>query len=209
MKAKTHWILSCLLLYSGLNLFSQEFKFGFLAGFDVAKSYLANNIPENTANSDYHPMISYNVNGYIGYKSKGIWGLSVEPGFIQKGYSIKFQNHNVRFQLNYLQMPVLADIYFTDKIFLSVGPELAYLLNAKIKTVSDKGDISDIYDRKFELSGIAGINYKITGKFDAGFRYSHGFMYTMEIPYTDANGHLIAKSEEYNQYFQLIVRYRL
>jgi hypothetical protein len=208
MKSKTVMILTVLVLFSSLELFSQNFRFGFLAGMDITKSFLTN-LPDNLAKSANEPMLSYNLNGYIGYKTAGFFGVSIEPGFIQKGYIQVFQENNVRFQLNYLQMPVFADIYFTDRLFLSVGPEIAYLLNARLKTISDKGDITGLYEKRFELSGIVGINYNIVKKFDTGLRYSRGFTYTSEINFTDANGHFITNSKEFNQYLQLIVRYRM
>lgn len=209
MKTKTFIILSGLLLFTSYRLYSQDFKFGFLGGMDIAKSYLTD-LPDNSAASEYYPMISYNLNGYIAYKTAGIFGISAEPGFIQKGFIQKYEGSNLRFQLNYLQIPVFADIHITNKIFLSVGPEFAYLLNAKIKPVNDKGDKIDLYDkRKFEISAIAGLNYEITNKFDAGLRYSRGLTYTVELNYTDANGHLVANPKEFNQYFQLIVRYKI
>jgi len=209
MKTKTFIILSGLLLFASYRLYSQDFKFGFLVGMDITKSYLKD-LPDNSEASEFYPMISYNLNGYIGYKTAGIFGISVEPGFIQKGYIQKNEGSNLRFQLNYLQMPVFAEIHITDKLFLSAGPEIACLLNVKINTTSDKGKITDEYDaRKFEISGIAGLNYEITDKLGTGLRYSRGLSYTRELNYTDANGHLIANPKEFNQYIQLIVRYKI
>jgi len=208
MKTKTIWIIFGLLLITGLRLNAQGIKFGFLVGYDISKNSFTD-MPDNPLNPKYYPMISFNVNGYMGYKSTGLLGFSVEPGFIRKGYSQKFQAGKVRYQLQYLQMPVLADIYITEKLFLSVGPEIAYLLNTRVKTKNDAYLSNYLYKRQFELSGIIGLNYKITEKVDFGFRYNHGLTNTREIIYTDDQGLLIAKPKEFNQYFQLIVRYKI
>jgi hypothetical protein len=208
MKTKTIGIIFGLFLFTGLRLNAQSFKFGFLVGYDIVKSSFTN-MPDNPNNPKYYPMISFNANGYIGYKSSGLLGLSVEPGFIRKGYLKKNTAGKVRYQLQYLQMPVLMDMYFTHKLFLSLGPEIAYMLNARIKTKNDAVAINDLYNRQFELSGIIGLNYKITEKVDVGFRYNHGLTYTREIIYTDNVGLLIAKPKEFNQYFQVIVRCKI
>jgi hypothetical protein len=80
-----------------------------LAGLDVAN---AHRVRPEFYDRYFYPMITFNVNGYAGYKSAGFWGLSVEPGFIQKGGnrdpSLKSEEDNyVRYQLNYIQVPFL------------------------------------------------------------------------------------------------------
>ena len=208
MKSKTFWMLFGLLLFSGMKLCSQNFKFGFIAGMDIAKSYLKDK--PDIQNLDYFPMISYNLNGYIGYKSSRLWGLSVEPGFIQKGFVFKNEQYgNIRSQINYIQLPMLLDIYLTKKICLSAGPEIAYMINAKLKDKVNpgSGNNTDSYDKRFELSGIIGLNYKITEKIGVNFRYNRGLTYTRELTQFAnlVNSNDIPK--EYNQYFQLSVRY--
>ncbi len=205
MKSKTFWILSGLLLFSGMKLYSQDFKFGFIAGMDIAKSYLKD-MPD-IQNADYYPMISYNLNGYIGYKSSRIWGLSVEPGFIKKGFIFKNEYGNIRSQINYIQLPILMDIYLTKKVCLSLGPEIAYMINAKLKDTEHSGSNTDSYHKRFELSGNIGLNYEITEKIGVNFRYNRGLTYTRELTQFAnlVNSNDIPK--EYNQYFQLSVRY--
>ena len=213
MKTKTIWLTFALILFSGLSLKAQDIKFGVLAGLDVAKAHMTN-IPDIAKDATaYYPMISFNINGYAGYKSAGFWGLSVEPGFIQKGGVVQYdkdsQDDDVRFQLFYAQLPILADFYITDKFFASIGPEFAYLINAKAKSKDHSNDIWSFYDNYFEISGLIGLNYNIIEKVDIGLRYSHGITYTRKITWTDENGKPLGESKEYNQYFQLIVRFKI
>jgi hypothetical protein len=209
MKSKIFWMLSGLLLFSGMKLFSQDFKFGFIAGIDITKSHLKDK--PDIQNLDYYPMISYNLNGYIGYKSSRPWGLSVEPGFIRKGFVFKNEQYgNIRSQINYIQLPMLLDIYLTKKICLSAGPEIAYMINAKLKLKEhNPGSNTDSYDKRFELSGIIGLNYKITEKFGVNIRYNHGLTYTRELTQFENLVNSTTIPTEYNQYFQLSVRYKL
>jgi hypothetical protein len=208
MNSKTLWMLLGLLLFSGMKLCAQNFKFGFIAGMDIAKSHLKDK--PDIQNLDYYPMISYNLNGYIGYKSSRLWGLTVEPGFIQKGFVFKNEQYgNIRSQINYIQLPMLLDIYLTKKICLSAGPEIAYMINAKLKLKEHyPGSNTDSYDKRLELSGIIGLNYKITEKFSANFRYNYGLTYIRELTQFE-NSVNSTEIKEYNQYFQLSIRYKL
>lgn len=198
-----------LILISGLSLSAQDFKFGILTGFDLAKGRLSDSPDFNDHSLKYDPMSSFNANGYIGYKSGGIWGLSIEPGFIQKGGVQDISDVNVRFQLNYIQMPVLADVYISDKFFVSIGPELGYMINAKAKSSDYSNDITEIYNKRFEISGIAGVNYSIVKKIDIGLRCSYGLTYISKITITDEFGNQSGEIKEYNQYLQLIIRFKI
>ena len=201
------------LLMFNANLFAQEFTFGLVGGLDIANSRLTN-IPDEIGDYRlYHPMLSFNANGHIGYKSAGFWGISLEPGYIQKGGVIQYdkddRNDDVRYQLNYVQIPLLADFYLSDKISISVGPEFAYLINAKVKSNGESRNIPNYYDKNFELSGIVGFNYNLHKYFDIGLRYNHGLTYTGKITWTDKNNDFLGESKEYNQYFQLFFRFKI
>jgi len=209
MKTKTIWTIFGLIILSGLNIYAQDFKFGLLAGFDVVNARLTNK-PETEGDSRvFYPMISFNANGYVGFKSARFWGISCEPGFIQKGGVTKGVNNNIRIQLNYIQIPILFDFFIQDKIFISVGPELSYMINAKARSKDNSNDISDLYDKDFEVSGMIGINYNIIDKLDLGLRYNHGLTYISKIAWTNAIGEFQGESKEYNQYFQLVVRFKI
>ena len=106
-------------------------------------------------------------------------------------------------------MPILMNLYLSKNIYLSVGPEVAYRINAKVKTKNISKDISDFYEKE-ELSGLMGINYKWKEKVDIGLRYNQGISYVSTIRLTDELGLPNGEtSREYNQYVQWIVRFQL
>jgi hypothetical protein len=198
------------ILISILSCPAQDFKFGVLAGLDLSTTQQTN-LPDNLSEFwDVDPMITFNVNGYAGYKSAGIWGISVEPGFIQKGALHKSDDSKARFQLNYIHMPVLGDIYLLDKLFISVGPEFGWMINAKAKADDYTNDITEIYkNHRYELSGLIALNYELNEHLDIGIRYNHGLTNISKITYTDQLGNVTGESKEYNQYFQIILRFRI
>ena len=198
-------LLIFLIVISGFKLLAQEFKYGFEAGFDIANSHMTN-LPKGERL--YYPMISYNFNGYLGYKINGLFGASIDPGFIQKG-GLQKGNTDIRFQYNYIQIPILVDLFVTDRFFISIGPEFAYLINAKAKSANNSNDITQYYDRRKELSALVGLNYNLNKWLDIGLRYNHGLTYTSKIILANENGDIIGEMKEYNQYFQLFLRIKI
>lgn len=213
MKKRILLPIACFLLLLNANLKAQEFKYGLVGGIDVANIRLTNIPIVDEAFKPYFSMISYNLNGYVGYKSSGFWGVSVEPGFIQKGGNRKYTNFgdiiDVRFQYNYIQLPIYVDFYIHKRWSISIGPEFSYLVHASVKATDIYNDISMQHLDRFELSGSVGVNFIINQHFDVGLKYNHAFTSLDEIIWTDVWGYTIGVSKEYNFYLQALVRYKI
>ena len=209
MKSKL-FSICFLIAVSVLKIYPQEFKFGLIAGIDI--SYPKRTNPNLTPRSYYNHMITYNFNGYVAYKSKGFWGFSLEPGYIRKGgnkssYTSfssgiswpQFSNDfTIPYHLDYFQVPVLFDVYVTKKIFVSLGHEFAWLVDAtKEYTNGETVSLSE-YNKDLELSGLIGLNYNIIKNLDVGLRYSRGLSNTIDSE----------DLTEYNQYLQLLLRFK-
>lgn len=206
-------ILLLLILLGTLGLNAQDFGFGLVAGLDVANTRITNIPSSYDGNRPYHPLIAFNINAHINFKSKSFWAVSIEPGFIQKGELIRYddddKNKDVRIINNYIQVPVFVDFFPTKRLSLSVGPEFAVMLNAKAKSKDDSNDISDMYDEKFEISAIVGINYNVIKYIDIGLRYSRGLTHILAFSFIDETGTTIGDGKMYNQYFQFFVRFKI
>jgi len=152
--------------------------------------------------------MSYNVNCVISYKKHDRWGFSVEPGLIQKGALGGVQLRS-KIELKYFQMPTLANIYFLHKFFISIGPEFSFLIDSRYINPKSTIDASSVY-KKFELSGLIGINYMITKSFDFGLRYSRGLTYIMKMPLYGNSIYgnyweVVGIAKQYNECLQLTV----
>lgn len=194
-----------LLITSAID--AQKFNFGVLAGFDITKSFTTKEKEISNYGPVYSPMISFNVNGIINCQFHDRFALSAEPGFIQKG-GIEKSSNNSRTQLNYLQIPLLLNIKIVHNIYTSIGPEFSYLILANLYGKGHSVNISKIYDKRFELSGLCAINYSISEKIDLGIRYNRSLTYNLKIGYTDENGNVIGQMKEFNQYFQFMIKYK-
>lgn len=104
------------------------------------------------------------------------WSGQVELLFIQKGS--KYTGHPdlgdlnyYRLQLNYMEVPVLAQYHF-KKWTLEGGPGFGYLINYKEENVL--GDITGTRPfHKTEISYHLGLNYLIADHFGVNVRYSN------------------------------------
>jgi hypothetical protein len=215
MKTTIRYLFSgiIILFFLEISINAQSFKYGIVGGFDIVKAYTTNSDIRGDELRVYDPMISFNANGYLGYKSTGTWGISIELGFIQKGgvqkYNTETKEDDIRFQLNYIQIPLLFDLYLTDRFFVSVGPEIAYMINAKAKSIETSNNIRDLYNRNVEFSGLIGLNYNIIKNIDLGIRYNHGISYISRVIFLDTDSNTDTYSNEYNQYIQAFLRFKI
>jgi hypothetical protein len=203
-------ILLGLLLFTTTNSNAQKLNFGLVAGYDIV------NIQQKpwdplAIGPPYRPRKSFNLNSYISYKSKGIFGLSAEPGFMQKGAVNGFQDC-CKWELNYLQMPLLADFYILHGLFLSIGPEFSYMLNAKAVNgypgPNQTANFTSLYKR-FEVSGFIGLNWMITKNIGIGLGYNHGLTHIKLDPIYGDHWEVLEWAKEYTQYWQFRIRFRI
>ena len=94
---------------------------------------------------------------------------------------------NVEYQLDYVQVPVLAKIYLVDGLSLQAGPSFNFLVNEELdyQPLEDGGDINLENAQDFEFGGAAGLEYKFNNGFFVQGRYTYGF--TDVIEDTDIN----------------------
>jgi len=112
-------------------------------------------------------------------------------------------------KLNYLQLPILADFYFTDKFFVSAGPEFAYMISSQKNVPPIATGFIDFTENAFEISGLIGLNYSISKKVDLGLRYNRGLTKISILQWTDGYGPVIGESKVFNQCFQFLIRYKI
>jgi hypothetical protein len=210
MRLKT--LLIAITIILGLDSFvaAQTIKFGILAGGNISDMLLAQKPNISRVDIKFLPVWTVNINGYLGFKSKTFWGVSVEPGFIQKASVYSYwddtKDDNSNIQLNCLQVPINIDLFLSKQFSFSIGPEFSYAISSKYQT-SVIGGKPPILNNK-ELSGNVGLTYSIFKKLDIGLRYNHGLTCS-NIVWHDDFGNVLDFSKEYNQRIQFFVRFLL
>tara|TARA_R110001583_G_scaffold63217_2_gene185290 strand:- start:14016 stop:14624 length:609 start_codon:yes stop_codon:yes gene_type:complete len=81
------------------------------------------------------------------------------------------------YELNYIQVPVLAKIYLVKNLSLEIGPSFNFLIDDKeIFGSSTRTDVG----KNFEFSGVLGLSYKIKGGIFGSLRYVNGFSVALD-----------------------------
>lgn len=94
-------------------------------------------------------------------------------------YNNAFAQGKAKFRLNYIEIPVLLRMNFTDNFSIHAGPYIAYLIDANVKNETDSGffDFEENLDtgdfEKFDYGLSGGIEFELS-PISIGARYNYG-----------------------------------
>jgi hypothetical protein len=155
------------------NLFAQM-RAGVKGGLNVSNLYVDEADDENAR-------FGLNVGVYGQVFSTDAFAIQPELLFSTKGSKIEYGgglfDQTLTYNLNYLDLPVLAVFKLGESAEIHVGPYVGYLLGANISHDGDLGSGVDDIDRDdlksfdYGLSGGFGLNF---GMFQVGGRYNYG-----------------------------------
>lgn len=111
--------------------------------------------------------------------------FSIQPEVLYSGQGFDVKQNfagvdiNAEYQLDYIQIPVLAKIYLIKGLNVQAGPQIGFKINEKI----DYDLPGNVYDGDVEKDDVQDINLGLAAgveyKFDNGFfvqgRYNYGF----------------------------------
>ena len=153
-------------------------KFGLKGGLNLSNLYVDNVQDENMKTS-------FNLGLYA--KIPVAKGFSIQPELIYSGKGAKLTYNNVllgtgeyRFNLNYVEVPVLAVVNIVKNLNLQAGGYASYLATANISRLnSSAGTVDKIKDLKtddfnrfdYGLAGGLGLDVQ---NFTIGARYNYG-----------------------------------
>ncbi len=213
MKTCCTFIIAIAFLFVGLKVQAQDFSYGIQTGLVVANARVANKIDIYQDYRIFYPLYALSFNGFVEYKISKPLGLEAGIGFIRNGGVVAFGiNHYtsiIDMKLDYIQLPLIANLYLTKNFSLSMGLGFSYLVTKEENLPKAGTGFVQFKDNAFEMSGLIGLNYSISRKFAAGIRYNHGLTKISVLESTDGYGPVIGKSNVYNQYFQLLLRFKL
>jgi hypothetical protein len=130
---------------------------------------------------DENARFGINLGVYGQVFSSDVFAIQPELLFSTKGSKIEYGgsifDQTLTYNLNYLDLPVLAVFKLGDAAEIHVGPYVGYMLSANISHDGDLGSGVDQLDRDdlntfdYGLSGGFGLNF---GMFQVGGRYNYG-----------------------------------
>ncbi len=112
-----------------------------------------------------------------------MFSIQAEALYSGQGFQLDFDGPDgdkAEFQLDYINVPVLAKIYVTKGLSLEVGPQFSFLVNEEfdINPFSNDGDI-DLEDtpleaEEFDFGVAGGLTFQTEMGFFATGRYTYG-----------------------------------
>lgn len=110
--------------------------------------------------------------------------FSIQPEVLYsgQGYDIADRNNanDIEYQLDYINLPVLAKVYVTEGLALEAGPQVGFLVNSEIdrnpSSPNDEYSVSLDSDQfnTVDFSVALGASYKFRGGFFVNGRYNIG-----------------------------------
>ncbi len=202
-------ILSSLFVLAVSFTYAQKAEFGIKGGLN------SSNFSGDTEGIDFKSRIGFNLGAFASVKLSE--KITIQPEIFYSTLGAKAVNFtlvyddmlltgDVKFNLSYINVPVMIKYYVADKFNIEAGPQIGFLTSAKTSTKLDGSsqtvdeDIKDSFESvDFGLNFGAG--YDITNNISAGIRYSLGLA---NIAKTEPGDN----SELKNNVFSLSVGYK-
>lgn len=180
-------LFTATLLIAGMTVSAQEQQTsmdnGMKAKFGIKGGLNLTNLYSSEANTD-HMKLGFNAGVFA--KLPVTKGFSIQPEVLYslKGAKESYSNFvqgdgEYRFNLGYVEVPILAVVNLAPNFNIQLGGYAAYLVNANVKNVDDNGTIQGASDlstsdfKKFDYGLVGGVGFDVEN-FTIGARYNYG-----------------------------------
>jgi opacity protein-like surface antigen len=122
---------------------------------------------------------SFHVGALVELPLADIFSLQVEAMYSGKGFDFEFEGpdgDDAEFQLDYIDVPVLAKVYITKGLSIEAGPQFSFLVNEEIDTNpnSNSGDLELDDAESFDFGVAGGLTFQTEMGLFATGRYTLG-----------------------------------
>jgi hypothetical protein len=146
---------------------AQSTHFGVKAGLN------ASSLNSTPSNSDMQTKIGFNA-GFLAHIHTGneFWAFEPEVYYSSEGAKSKSNSDN-KFELGYINVPVLLQYMFGNGFRIEAGPQVGFLINAKSKQGGTSTDVkSDMNSAVFSIP--VGLGYLTSTGLGFDARYNFG-----------------------------------
>jgi len=180
-KIMKEFIILIVLFFSATKTIFSQIEFGVKAGQNFSIVNLkVNNSEIQTLFDENREKRSFSPDFHVGlFASKNIskkLSILSEVIYSREGYQFgetPFIGPG-RVRLNYIDVPILLEYRPYTKLKLVVGPEIGYLMTAKLKSTSSTDDVLYFFSNRVLFGGILGVNFPISNRIEIEARYIHG-----------------------------------
>jgi hypothetical protein len=174
---KTKYLFTLIFLFLSFFVQAQYFNAGIKAGI----------VGSQVDGDGYGGYDKFGINGglFVNYKISMLTSLQLEMEYIQKGSSHTPNVENgdyddYKLHLGYIQLPVLFQYKLAPNFTAELGPAFGLLISHYEEWMTYEIDYNPF--RKFALSWVTGINYKISEEMNANFRFDYSLMAIRQQP---------------------------
>ncbi|HJS00328.1 MAG TPA: porin family protein [Flavobacterium sp.] len=165
-------ILSAVAVFAFGFANAQEVKFGVKAGANLSNLRATNFEGGDEITIKFDGNVGFLAGGFAEIKVADKFAIQPEVLFSYESYKFPIEG-DANFNLSYINVPVMAKYYASEKISLQVGPQIGFLVGAKAKFEGDSEDIKDDLETvNFGLN--FGLGYELTENVAVDFRYNVG-----------------------------------
>ena len=131
------------------------------------------NVTTLGTSSTYQPRLAYHIGGYYSQHIEEQYGLQIGLQYSLQGARV-MNGANGRLSYHYLIVPILIKLYFAESLYAEVGPQVAYLVNAKYIETGFKDDKTSSLKR-WDFLGMVGFGHETDSGGNMGLRLGIGF----------------------------------
>ena len=140
------------------NLNAQDIEFGVKGGLNFS-SINGDGIPESGLTTGFHFGVMAEINVFDKF--------SFQPELLYSDQGYATDKNTIVF--NYINVPLMAKYYVTERFSFEAGPQIGFLISAKNEDIDIKNQLKSIdYGLNF------GIGYKLDNGLNFGVRYNFG-----------------------------------
>ncbi|WP_136668744.1 porin family protein [Flavobacterium sp. H122] len=176
---------------------AQETKFGVKAGLNLGN--LSGDIEDAFVDSDMKMRPSFHVGGFAEIKLNDKFAIQPELLYSVEGgkQDVDGESEKLIWDLHYINLPVMAKFYATEKLSIEAGPQIGFLTKAEAtfdgETVVDFKDDS----KSTAISLNLGAGYNFTDNLFGSLRYSIGMSNIVDENDFDSKSNVLALSVGY------------
>lgn len=175
-------ILSSLFVLAVSFTYAQKAEFGIKGGLN------SSDFNGDTDGVDLKSRIGFNVGAFVSIQLAE--KIILQPEILYSTQGAKAENvtapiddmlftGDIKFNLSYINVPVMIKYYVSDKFNFEAGPQIGFLTSAKTSTKLDGFDQTFEEDVKDSFESVdfglnLGAGYDFSKKFSAGIRYNFG-----------------------------------
>jgi hypothetical protein len=159
-------------------------EFGLKGGLNIAGVHI-----ENGANPDARP--SFYLGGLAHIHLTKYFALQPEIMYSGQGFKQTAAGIDYKYRLNYINIPVLAQLMAGDGFRIETGPQLGILAAAHLKSGNTSTDIKDSY-KSVDVAWVIGLGYIFHSGFGIDARYNLGLSNINDVSATKVNNRVFA-----------------